>query len=222
MQIGVLGTGTVGQTIGSALVRQGHAVRMGSRRAGNPKAEAWVSEAGDLASQGTVTEAVEHSDEVVFNCTSGAASLDALRLAGARSLEGKILIDLANPLDFSRGMPPSLIVCNTDSLAERIQAALPATRVVKALNTVNSDVMVNPALVKGDHNVFVAGNDGDARRRVAQLLNEWFAWPESSVIDLGDITAARGLEMYLPLWVRLFGALGSPHLNIAVMRAKAS
>jgi 8-hydroxy-5-deazaflavin:NADPH oxidoreductase len=153
----------------------------------------------------------------VFNCTAGVASLEALRMAGAEALAGKILVDIANPLDFSGGMPPKLSVCNDDSLGEQIQAAFPATKVVKTLNTVNAHLMVEPASLPGDHVMFVSGNDVEAKRMVEQtILREWFGW--RSVIDLGDITTARGTEMYLPLWVRLWGALGTANYNIALVR----
>lgn len=219
MRIGMLGTGTVGQTIGRALVRVGHEVRMGSRGVGNPKAEAWSYELGDRASHGTFADAAAFADEVIFNCTSGAASLDALRAAGADALGDRILLDVANPLDFSRGMPPSLIVCNTDSLAERIQAGFPSLRVVKALNTMNCEVMVDPARVPGEHHALLCGNDPAARARVAALLHEWFGWPPANVLDLGDLLAARGMEMFLPLWMRLYAAQGTPHFNVQVRRA---
>lgn len=126
-------------------------------------------------------------------------------------------MDVSNPLDFSSGMPPSLSVCNTDSLGEQIQRAFPNARVVKTLNTINANVMVNPLLVAGgDHDVFVSGDDADARARVSELLKSWFGW--RSVIDLGDITTARGTEMMLPVWVRLWGALGTPMFNFKISR----
>ena len=213
MKIGVLGTGTVGQTIASALVQRGHDVKLGARSATNAKASEWAKGAGARASHGTFADAASHG-EIVFNCTSGSASLEALRQAGATALDGKVLIDLANPLDFSRGMPPSLTVCNTDSLGEQIQREFPGARVVKTLNTVNVEVMVKPSLVPGDHDVFVAGNDARAKAQATQILREWFGW--RSVVDLGDITAARGLEMYLPLWLRLWRTFGTPHLNVHI------
>lgn len=215
MRIGILGTGMVGQTLGTKLVQIGHTVKLGSRIAGNDKAREWARVAGKNASQGTFAEAAT-TGEIVFNCTAGTASLEAIRLAGAENLRGKILIDVANPLDFSKGMPPTLTVCNTDSLGERIQAALPQTKVVKALNTVNCTVMVEPGLVRGEHDVFVCGNDAEARGRVAGMLKEWFGW--RSVIDLGDIKAARGTEMFLPLWLQLYSRLQSPHFNVHVAR----
>ena len=215
MRIGILGTGMVGQTLGTKLVQIGHTVKLGSRTAGNDKAREWARAAGKNASPGTFAEAAA-TGEIVFNCTAGTASLEAIRLAGMENLRGKILIDVANPLDFSKGMPPTLTVCNTDSLGERIQAALPQTKVVKALNTVNCTVMVEPGLVRGEHDVFVCGNDAEARGRVAGMLKEWFGW--GSVIDLGDIKAARGTEMFLPLWLQLYSRLQSPHFNVHVAR----
>lgn len=215
MRIGVLGTGMVGQTIGAKLARLGHEVRMGSRSATNAKAREWARASGSKASHGTFADAAQFG-ELVFNCTAGAASLDALRAAGDGNLAGKILIDVANPLDFSHGMPPSLLVSNTDSLGEQIQRAFPRTKVVKALNTMNCSVMVDPSLVPGTHDVFVCGDDAGARAQVAELLRTWFGW--KSVIDLGDITAARGTEMLVPAWVRLWGILGTANFNFRIQR----
>ena len=216
MRIGVLGTGLVGQTIATKLVTLGHEVMMGSRTADNGKAAEWVTRAGEGASQGTFADAAAFG-ELNVNCTAGSATLDALALAGAANLAGKVLIDIANPLDFSKGFPPSLFVCNTDSLGEQIQRAFPEALVVKTLNTMNCVVMVDPATVPGDHSVFVSGNDAGAKARVRDLL-ESFGWGQDRIIDLGDITTSRGTEMYLPLWLRLFGALGTASFNIDVVR----
>ncbi|MGI8684939.1 MAG: NADPH-dependent F420 reductase [Acidimicrobiales bacterium] len=216
MNVAVLGTGVVGHTLATKLVSIGHAVTMGSRQAGNEKAAAWAASAGDLASEGSFADAAS-SGALVVNATSGMASLDALIAAGAQNLAGKVLVDVANPLDFSLGMPPTLNPCNTESLGEQIQQAFPAARVVKSLNTVNCDVMVNPGLVGGSHTMFMAGNDDAAKAEVRSLL-ESFGWPPDDVMDLGDITASRGLEMYLPLWLRLWGATGTAHLNVKVVR----
>lgn len=199
MRIGVLGTGMVGRAISGKLAELGHDARVGSRTAGE----------GSVA----FADAAAHG-ELVFNCTNGAASLDALGAAGADSLAGKPLIDVANPLDFSGG-GPALFTDTTDSLGERIQAAFPDALVVKALNTINCNVMVDPASVPGDHVVFVCGNDDGAKARTRELLAE-FGWPAERVIDLGDITASRGTEHYLMLWLRLMGVMGGPNFNIAV------
>jgi 8-hydroxy-5-deazaflavin:NADPH oxidoreductase len=218
MKIGILGTGIVGRTIGARLAELGHSVMMGSRTAGNEKAAEWAKSVGDSACHGTFAEAAKYG-EIVFNCTSGVASLAALELAGAENLAGKILVDISNPLDFSQGFPPSLSVCNTDSLGEQIQAAYPDVKVVKALNTMNCAIMANPSLVPGDHTVFVGGNDAEAKAQVVALL-ETFGWTQENIIDLGDITTARGTEMLLPVWVRLLGALGNANFNFAVVRAE--
>jgi 8-hydroxy-5-deazaflavin:NADPH oxidoreductase len=212
MDIAVLGTGGVGRTIGSGLVREGYRVRMGSRTADNPAAVDWVRTVGERASQGTFADAAAFG-ELVFNCTAGTGSLQALEQAGAENLAGKILVDVANPLDFSRGMPPSLTVCNTDSLGEQIQRAFPAAHVVKTLNTINCEVMVNPALVSGDHQIYLCGNDLEAKAFVRELLSRAFGWRKENVLDLGDITAARTTEMLVPLWVRLMGRLGTPYFS---------
>jgi predicted dinucleotide-binding enzyme len=214
MKIGVLGTGGVGQTLATALVANGHEVKMGSRQAGNEKAVAWVNGAGGSASEGSFRDAAAFGDLIV-NATAGAASLDALESTGAENLAGKVILDVSNPLDFSKGFPPSLTVCNTDSVAEQIQRAFPDARVVKGLNTMNSDVMVDPSIVPGSHNVFIAGNDDGAKAEVKALL-EGFGWPSDDIFDLGDITGARGLEMYVTFWLRLFGAAGTGYLNVKV------
>lgn len=220
MRIGVLGTGTVGRTLGSALLRSGHEVRLGSRTAGNEAAVAWAADVGGAAaSEGTFADAAGFG-ELVVNATAGAASLDALALAGAEQLAGKVLVDVSNPLDTSGGMPPTLTVCNTDSVGEQIQRTYPDVRVVKALNTVTAKVMVDPSLVEGTHTIFVAGDDAQAKAEVGELLQE-FGWPADSILDVGDITSARGMEMYVAMWIRLWGALGTPVLNVEVRSAGA-
>ncbi len=215
MNIGVLGTGAVGQTIGTRLIDLGHHVRMGSRTADNVSALAWTKISGKNATHGTFEDASQFG-EVLFNCTSGMGSLSALQFAKTVNLNHKLLIDVANPLDFSRGMPPTLTVCNTDSLAEQIQRAHPLLHVVKALNTMNCDVMVKPALVKGDHDVFICGNNSDAKKTATLILMDWFGW--TSVVDLGDISAARGLEMAVPLWLSLYNKLGTGKFNFKIVK----
>jgi predicted dinucleotide-binding enzyme len=216
MNIGVLGTGMVGDSIGTKLIQLGHNVKMGSRTVLNEKAAAWVKKNGTRASQGTFTDASAFG-EIVFNCTHGVASLEALKLAGANNLKNKILIDIANALDFSKGMPPSLAVCNTDSLGEQIQRAFPDVKVVKTLNTMNCVLMVNPQLVaNGDHDIFISGNDAGAKSKVTKIARDWFGW--KSVIDLGDITTARATEMLLPIWVTLMGKYQSPNFNFKIIR----
>lgn len=214
MKFAVLGTRMVGQAIAGRLVSLGHKVMMGSRERGNEKAVAWAAIAGESAGEGSFADAAKFGETVV-NATAGAASLDALSSAGDANLAGKVLIDIANPLGFSAGMPPTLTVCNTDSLGEQIQRAFPEARVVKALNTMNADVMVEPSIVPGSHTVFISGNDQAAKAEVAELL-ESFGWPGGDIMDLGDIAAARATEMYLALWLRLWGATGTGHLNVRV------
>lgn len=225
MNIGILGSGMVGQNLGAVLARKGHDVVLGTRRpdavdedrGGNalPLRE-WLAQTGGRARVGTFEEAASHG-EVVLNATNGAGSLDALRAAGAENLRGKVLMDISNPLDFSQGMPPTLFISNDDSLGERIQAEFPEARVVKTLNTTNTYLMSDPAsLGGGDHTIFVSGDDPGAKGQVTTWLREWFGWTD--VIDLGDITTARGTEMILPIWVRLYSALGTPMFNFKVVR----
>jgi predicted dinucleotide-binding enzyme len=213
MDIGVLGTGTAGQTLGSKLVQLGHHVMMGSRDAANPKAITWAKEEGPRASFGTFANASAFG-EILFNCTLGSASLNALRQAGAENLKDKVLVDTSNPIDYSTEMW-TLTVCNTDSLGEQIQREFPAARVVKTLNTVNANVMVDPAKLPGKSDVFVSGNSADAKATVIKILNEWFGW--KSVIDLGDITTSRGVEMYVMLWQHLRHSVSSHRFNIKVI-----
>jgi predicted dinucleotide-binding enzyme len=164
---------------------------------------------------GSFAETATHG-EMVFNATNGAASLQALTMAGAENLSGKILVDVSNPLDFSNGFPPSLTVSGTDSLAEQIQRAFPLTKVVKTLNTVTARIMVYPLEVaNGDHHVFISANDVEAKSQVMELLRS-FGWV--NIFDLGDLSTARGTEAYLLLWVRLFGAMNTGMINIKVMK----
>lgn len=207
----------VGNTIGSALIRLGHEVKMGSRTKGNEKALAWVSANGANASEGTFADAAAFG-EVVFVATKGEGTLDALHAAGAGNLAGKVLVDISNPLDFSKGMPPSLFISNTDSLGEQIQAAFPDTKVVKTLNIVNCEVMVNAGRSSATERgtMFVSGNDAGAKQSV--IKNFLTPWGWNDVIDLGDITTARGTEMLLPIWVRTWAATGNGHFAFKVVR----
>jgi predicted dinucleotide-binding enzyme len=217
MKIGVLGTGMVGTTLATKLAELGHEVKMGSRQAGNENAVEWANRAGANASEGSFADAAAFG-EVVVNATNGMGSLEALETAGRDNLAGKVLIDVSNALDYSQGMPPSFFVCNTDSLAEQIQRAVPEARVVKALNTVTAPLMVAPSTIGTGHSLFICGNDEDAKTEVVDILKS-FGWPAESIIDLGDITAARATEMYLALWIRMMMKFRTPMFNIAVPRA---
>ncbi len=226
MKIAVLGTGMVGQALAGRLHELGHDVtvgtrdvaaslaRMGQTPMGAPEFGSWYADHSEVA-VATMPDAVADAELVVL-ATAGVASHAALELAGAASLSGTTILDISNPLDFSNGMPPSLAIVNTDSLGEHLQHAFPDAHVVKALNTVNANVMVHPAqLAGGDHTIFMAGNDEGAKQQVRELL-ESFGWRD--ILDLGDISAARGTEMYLPLWLRLFGTLQTPAFSIKVVR----
>lgn len=226
MKIAVLGTGTVGRALAGRLAELGHIVAVGTRdvagtmsrtepgRTGSPPYPAWAVEHSDVT-LATFADAAAGA-EMIVNATSGNVSIDVLTAAGGGNLAGKVLVDISNPLDFSQGFPPTLFVKDSDSLAERIQAAFPDLKVVKALNTMTAAVMVNPgAVADGDHSVFVSGNDAEAKAAVVALLE---SLGHADVIDLGDISTARGPEMYLPLWLRLTRALGTPMFNIKVVR----
>jgi len=227
MQIGIFCTGVVGQTLAGGLAAKGHDVMIGTRDPGATLAR----DTGTVASRTTFREwqganpsvklgtfaGAARFGEALINATSGGGALPALEGAGADAMGDKILLDVSNPLDFSKGMPPTLSVCNTDSLGEQLQRAFPHVRIVKTLNTLTAALMISPASVaNGDHSIFVSGNDADAKANVKRWLGEWFGWRD--VIDLGDITTARGTEMLLPVWLRLWGALGTPMFNFKIMR----
>jgi predicted dinucleotide-binding enzyme len=222
MRIAVLGTGMVGQALAERLAELGHDVTIGTRDVaaalarteGTPTLKEWVDAHPDVR-LATLAEAAAGA-ELVVNATSGQTSLAALRAAGEQNLSGKVLLDIANPLDFSAGFPPTLTVKDTDSLGEQIQAAFPTARVVKSLNTLTAALMVHPELVgDGNHTVFVSGNDPDAKTIVIDVLA---AFGHRDVVDLGDITTSRGTEMYLALWIRMMMALGTGMFNVKVVR----
>jgi predicted dinucleotide-binding enzyme len=228
--IAVMGTGPVGQALAGNLAEVGHEVTVGTRDPeetlartepdylGNPPIRA-RQEAHPGVGLAAAAEVAARA-ELVVNATNGAGSIAMLETAGQENLAGKVLVDVANPLDVSQGMPPSLFVSNTDSLGEQIQRRFPETLVVKALNTMNCEVMVDPGKVPGEHDVFICGEDADAKRQVRELLRS-FGWPAARIRDLGGISSARGTEMYIALWLRLWGALGTGHFNIAVVQAPA-
>ena len=225
MKIGILGTGMVGRTLAVKLVELGHSVMIGTRDPARTLAQTEPGRMGTLpfgdwqkvnnrVMLGAFAEAAY--GELIINATHGDGSLDALKAAGEANLNGKILVDIANALDFSKGMPPTLFISNTDSLGELIQRTFPKAKVVKTLNTINAGVMVAPRqLLDGSHSIFVSGNDPAAKARVSDLLRS-FGWVD--IIDLGDITTARGTEMYMRLWLPLRGVLGTGIINIRVVR----
>lgn len=211
----VLGTGAVGETIGTKLIELGHSVMMGSRTTGNEKALAFADKNGKKAGAGTFADAAAFS-EIIINCTAGSGSMDALKSAGEANLAGKVIIDIANPLDFSQGMPPSLFISNVNSLGEEIQKQFPSAKVVKTLNTMWCGIMVNPAMLGSDHNVFLSGNDSDAKSTVCDMLRS-FGWAEQNIIDLGGIITARATEMYLPLWLSIYMRDKNGAFNIKIV-----
>ncbi|MEV7648281.1 NAD(P)-binding domain-containing protein [Arthrobacter sp. NPDC089319] len=225
MKAAVFGTGRVGQTIAARLAELGHTVTIGTRdpettlsrtaadAMGTPPLAAWAADNPGI-------EVARFADaaagaELIVNATNGSASLDALAQAGAENLDGKVLLDIANPLDFSNGMPPTLLVKDTDSLGEQIQRAFPTARVVKALNTLTAELQAYPARLPESGTVFVSGNDPAAKTTVTEILKDF---GHQDVIDLGDITTARGTEMLMPVWLRLYSALGTPAFNFKIVR----
>lgn len=227
MNIAVFGTGIVGQVIATRLTGLKHRVTIGTRdvlatkartgtdKFGNPEFGSWYQSQQSTIGLDTFGGAAQSAD-IIFNCTSGQGSVSALQQATAQHLAGKIIVDVANPLDFSKGAPPSLNPCNTDSLGELIQRTFPDAKVVKTLNTMNCFLMMNPTTLKEEHNVFVCGNDGQAKAQVKELL-ESIGWQPSSIIDLGDITSARATEQLLPIWLRLYMSMKHANFNFKVV-----
>ena len=225
MDIAVLGTGSVGRAIAARLDELGHHVVVGTRDPqstlartepdgmGNPPYAGWQGEHSGIGLR-TFAEAAAGA-EVVVNATSGGGTLDVLALAGADNLAGKVLVDIANPLDFSAGFPPTLSVKDTDSLGEQVQRTYPDARVVKTLNTMNAELMVHPASLGEASTVFVSGDDAEAKAVVTGLLT---SFGHEDVIDLGGIETARGTEMLLPVWLRLMGAFGHAKFNFKIVR----
>jgi predicted dinucleotide-binding enzyme len=209
MQIAILGTSAVGPALAKAFTAAGHDVTIGTRDPVQTRArEQWAGVDLPLAAYRDLDA------DVFINATSGSGSLAALDAVGD-AVNGKVVIDTSNPLDHSQGFPPSLFVSNTDSLAEQLQRALPKVRLVKMFNTMANEVMVNPRGLSEDSTIFVAGNDPGARQTAAALAAD-LGWAD--VFDLGDLTGARALEMFIPLWVRMYVHLGRPNFNIKVVR----
>jgi predicted dinucleotide-binding enzyme len=225
MRIAVLGTGPVGQTVAAKLAELGHDVTVGTRSVeaamartepdnfGNPPFPAWAGQHPQIAVSG-LAEAASGA-ELVINATNGSGAVEALETAGEENLAGKVLVDIANPLDFSAGFPPTLFVKDTDSLGEQVQRAFPEAKVVKTLNTLTASLMVQPKTLGEESSVFVSGDDADAKATVVGLLE---SFGHADVIDLGGIETARGTEMILPVWLRLMGALGTATFNLKVVR----
>jgi predicted dinucleotide-binding enzyme len=226
MKIAVLGTGIVGQTLAGKLVSLGHDVTMGTRDVkkalatsgtdnfGRPAFGQWIP--GHPAIKVATFADAASSAEFIINAINGMGSLNALEHAGHENMKDKILLDVSNPLDFSHGMPPSLWVCNTDSLAEQIQRAFPETKVVKSLHTMNAYLMVDPSLVPGDHTAFLSGNDAGAKSKVRGLLNS-FGWKDRNILDLGELSTARGTEQIVPLWTNILGTVQHPYFNFHIV-----
>jgi 8-hydroxy-5-deazaflavin:NADPH oxidoreductase len=215
-KIGVLGTGMVGDSIGTKLIELGYEVRMGSRTANNEKAMEWASKNGPLASTGTFSDAASFGELVVF-CTKGDAAASVARSLNPDLVKGKTILDISVPLDFSKGMPPSIIpeLSNTNSMGEEMQRIFPEANVIKTLAIVNCLIMVDPHKFNEPLTMFVAGNNAEAKKQVTEILQQ-FGWED--IIDLGDISSARGIEAWVPLWVRMYLSLNSPHFGIKIVR----
>lgn len=226
MNVAILGTGSVGQALAQKLLSLGHSIYIGTRNPqqtmekqekdafGNPPMSFWLQDHPEVSLLEFKQAAQAGTDLIIF-AMSGQHAFDCLDSIGQDILSGRIMMDISNPLDFSQGFPPSLFVSNTDSLGEQIQAAYPDTKVVKTLNTMSNPVMVNPQALEGHHTVFMSGNDAAAKKSVAALLST-FGWTEEQILDLGDISTARGTEMLLPIWLRLYGNYQTPYFNFSI------
>lgn len=231
MNIAVIGTGAVGQAMAKKFSNLGHKVFMGTRDVeqsrnrkeqdawGAPGIGSWIQENPEVELT-TFKQAAEKGNDLLILAVNGMAAINTLKNIGEELLNGKVMIDISNPLDFSKGFPPTLSVCNTESLGEHIQNSFPKLKVVKALNSVSNSIMINPQLIEGDHVVFICGNDAGAKIEVGSIL-ESFGWKPENIVDLGDITSSRGTEMILPLWTRLMGKYQSPLFNINIVKASA-
>ncbi|TLZ53331.1 MAG: NADP oxidoreductase [Methanobacteriota archaeon] len=215
MKIGILGSGDVGRALGSGFASHGHDVMIGTRTTSKPELVKWQKAAGKRASLGTFANAAAHG-EVLLLCTRGDVTEAAIELAGPKNFDGKVVIDVTNPLDFSKGMPPSLFVGTTDSLGERIQRKLPKAKVVKCFNIVSNETMIDPKMKDGTPDMLIAGNDAGAKKAVAGILKE-FGWGDP--IDVGGIDGARWLEAWTPLWVRICQAVDSWSVAFRVLRS---
>ena len=196
MKIGILGAGGVGQALGVGFAASGHDVRLGTRRTGDAKLEQWARTAGAHASIGSFAEAAAFADVAVV-ATAWAGTENALRLAGPSALAGKVVVDVTNPLVMAPNAPPRLAVGLSDSAGEQIQRWLPEAKVVKAFNTVGGPHMYKPAFPGGPPDMFICGNDGTAKQRVAEIC-QTFGW---GVVDIGGIEGARYLEPLAMVWV---------------------
>ncbi len=216
MKIGVLGTGMVGQALANKLVALGHEVMMGARSADNETAAEWRNQYESNAQVGSFAQAAAFGD-IVLLAVKGEIVVQVAEAAGVDNTNGKVVIDVTNPLDFSNGMPPSMIpsLSNTTSAGEEVQKVLSGARVVKTLNTMNCDIMVDPSRVPGEHDVFISGDDADAKATVRDLLQS-FGW--SDPIDLGPLSTARGTEGMMPFWLSMWGVVGSANFNYRIVR----
>lgn len=215
MKVGILGSGDVGRSLGLGFASHGHDVMIGTRHPDKPELTEWRNKAGKGASVGSFSDTAAHGDVLVLRA-QGAAAEAVIDLAGPKHFDGKVVIDVTNPLDLSKGMPPGLFVGTSDSLGERIQRKVPAARVVKCFNIVSNATMIHPKMKDGVPDMLIAGNDEAAKKTVAGILKEW-GWPEP--IDLGGIDGARWLEAMVPLWVRVCQAVGSWSVAWRVLRS---
>lgn len=197
MQIGILGSGDVGQALALGFIKLGHEVKIGTRDPDSGKLKPWLAKAGKKASTGSFEETARFADIAVL-ATLWSGTESALKLAGAPgSLAGKLVMDVTNPLIYEPGKHPRLALGLDDSGGEQVQRWLPQSKVVKAFNTVGHAHMVDPKFPGGPPDMFICGEDASAKQVVAGICKN-FGW---GVIDAGGISGARLLEPMCILWV---------------------
>jgi 8-hydroxy-5-deazaflavin:NADPH oxidoreductase len=204
-RVGVLGTGEVGRRLAAGFTGRGHQVMIGSRDPAKPELQEWLAEEGAGIEAGTFAQAAAHGELLVL-ALFGAAAEQVVAEVGPDKFAGKVVIDAMNPLDFSAGVPPKLAISGEDSLGERVQRALPEAKVVKAFNIIGNPYFVDPGFREGQPTMLIAGDDEDAKRTVADILED-FGWPEP--VDIGGIDGARELEAICIAWVKIGGARGA-------------
>jgi len=214
VKVGVLGSGIVGQTLGAGFVARGHDVKLGTRDPGQDKVKAWVQKNGAKASAGTFEETAKFGELLVLS-TLWDGTQHAIELAKPENFAGKVVIDTTNSLDFSKGAPPKLALGWSTSAGEEVQRMLPKARVVKCFNTVGNAHMVSPKFPGGPPDMFIAGNDAEAMKKVAQVCTD-FGWP--GAIDSGGIESSRYLEPLAMVWILEYFRTGSPNHAFKMLR----
>jgi predicted dinucleotide-binding enzyme len=196
MKVGIIGSGTVGQTLAEGFLKHGHEAMLGTRDPEKPDVKKWLGETPG-AHAGTFAQAAVFGELIVL-ATKGTAAESALELAGAGNLAAKTILDATNPI---ADKPPvdgilEFITGPNESLAKKLQEKFPRSHIVKAFNSVGAGRMINPHYEQGTPTMFFCGNDAGAKAQVAGII-KLFGWEP---FDCGKITAARAIEPLCILW----------------------